>query len=54
MSLREIEPKTSYCMFLGYVEHNIAYRFLVLKSNVLDCNTIIEIKNIDFFEYIFP
>ena len=32
----------------------MAYRFLVLKSDVLECNTIIETKNAEFFEHIFP
>jgi hypothetical protein len=41
-------------MFIGYVEHSTAYRFRVLKSDVLDSNTIIETKNIEFFEHIFP
>ena len=31
-------------MFLGYVEHNAANRFLVLKSNVIEHNTIMEMK----------
>ena len=39
---RKIGPKTFDCMFLGYTGHSVAYRFLVLKSNVLDCNTVIE------------
>ncbi|XP_059284843.1 protein transport protein SEC24 C-like [Lycium ferocissimum] len=34
--------------------NSAAYRFLVLKSDVLDCNTIIETKNAEFFEHIFP
>ena len=32
----------------------MAYRFLVLKSDVLECNTIIETKNAKYFEQIFP
>ena len=39
---RKIGSKTSDCMFIGYAEHSAAYRFLVLKSDVLDCNSIIE------------
>ncbi|KAK3001526.1 hypothetical protein RJ639_020285 [Escallonia herrerae] len=35
--------------------HNrAAYRFLVLKSDVLDSNTIIELKDAEFFENVFP
>jgi len=50
---RKIGSKTSYCMFLGYAEHSAAYRFLVLKSDVNEHNTIVETKNVDFFEHIF-
>ena len=45
----KIGSKTSDCLFIGYAQHSVAYRFLVLKSNVLDCNTIIETKNAKFF-----
>ena len=43
-------------MFIVYVENSETYRFLVTKSenNLVDVNTIIEIKNADFFENIFP
>jgi hypothetical protein len=41
-------------MFIGYVENSVAYKFLVLKSDMLDCNTVIKIKNIEFFEHIYP
>ena len=51
---RKLGSKTSDCMFIGYANHNVAYRFLVVKSDVLDCNTIIETKNAEFFENIFP
>nr|KYP36589.1 Retrovirus-related Pol polyprotein from transposon TNT 1-94 [Cajanus cajan] len=51
---RKIGPKTSDCMFIGYAERSAAYRFLVLKSSVIDCNTIVETKNAEFFENIFP
>jgi len=45
--------KMKICMFLGYAEHNAAYRFLVLKSDVIEHNTIVEIKNIEVFKHIF-
>ena len=45
----KIGSKTSDCLFIGYAYHSDAYRFLVLRSDVLDCNTIIEIKNVEFF-----
>ena len=51
---RKIGSETSDCMFIGYAYHSAAYRFLVIKSDVHDCNTIIETKNAEFFESIFP
>jgi len=51
---RKISFKTSDCMFLGYAEHSVAYRFLVLKIDVIEHNTIVEAKNVEFFEHIFP
>ena len=47
---RKIGSKTSDCMFIGYANNSAAYRFLVLKSYVLESNTIIETKNAKFFE----
>ena len=43
-------------MFIGYVENSATYRFLVTNSenNLVEVNTIIEIKNVNFFESIFP
>ena len=41
-------------MFIGYANNSATYRFLVLKSDVLECNTIIETKNAEFFAHIFP
>ena len=41
-------------MFIGYAKNSIAYKFIVLKNDVLDSNTIIEIKNAEFFEHIDP
>ena len=46
---RKIGSKTSNCMFIGYANNSVAYRFLVLKSDVLESNTIIETKNAEFF-----
>ena len=51
---RKIGSKTSDCMFVGYASNSATYRFLVLKSDVLESNTIIETKNAEFFEHIFP
>ena len=51
---RKIGSKTSDFMFLGYAEHSVAYRFLVLNNVIIERNTIVETKNVEFFEYIFP
>jgi len=51
---RKICSKTSDCMFLGYAEHSVAYRFLVLNSDIIERSTIVETKNVEFFEHIFP
>jgi len=51
---RKVGSKTSDCMFLGYAGHSVAYRFLVLKSDMIEHNTILETKNVEFFEHIFP
>ena len=50
---RKIGSKTSNCMFIGYASNSVVYRFLVLKSDVLECYTIIEIKNAKFFSIVF-
>ena len=51
---RKIGSKTSDCMFIGYAQQSSAYRFLVVKSDILDHNTIVETKDAEFFENIFP
>jgi len=51
---RKIGSKTSDCLFLGYAKHSVAYRFIVLNSEIIERNTIIETKNVKFFEHIFP
>ena len=51
---RKIGSKTSDCMLLGYAKHSVAYRFLVLNSDIIECNTIVEMKNVEFFEHFFP
>jgi hypothetical protein len=52
----KLGPKTVDCIFLGYAHHIIAYRFLVIKSDVLDVyvDTFIESRYVTFFENIFP
>ena len=49
---RKVGFKTVHCMFIKYAEKSVAY-FLVVKSGVLSCNTIIETKNDEFFELVF-
>ena len=46
---RKIGSKTYDCMFLGYAEHSAAYKFLVLKSDVIEHYTIVETKNVEGF-----
>jgi hypothetical protein len=44
------------CIFLGYARHSIAYRFLIVKSEVADMhiNSLFESRDATFFENIFP
>jgi hypothetical protein len=44
------------CIFLGYANHSIAYRFLVVKSEVpnMHVNSLLESRDATFFENIFP
>jgi transposase InsO family protein len=53
---RKLGPKTLDCIFLGYAHHNIAYRFLVVKSEVPDMhvNSLLESRDATFFKSIFP
>jgi len=51
---RKIGSKTFNCLFSGYVEHSAGYRFLVLNSEIIERNTIVETKNVELFEHIFP
>jgi len=51
---RKIGSKTYDCMYLGYAKHSAAYRFLVHNSDIIERNTIVETKNVEFFEHIFP
>nr|ABA94191.1 retrotransposon protein, putative, Ty1-copia subclass [Oryza sativa Japonica Group] len=53
---RKLGPKTVDCVFLGYAYHSIAYRFLIVKSEVPDMNvgTIMESRDAIFFESFFP
>jgi hypothetical protein len=53
---RKLEPKTVDCIFLGYAQRSIGYRFLVVKSEVPDMHvdTIMESRDATFFENMFP
>jgi hypothetical protein len=53
---RKLGPKTLDCVFLGYAHHNIAYRFLVIKSEIpnVHVDTFLESHDVTFFENIFP
>ena len=44
------------CVFLGYAQRSIAYRFLVVKSEIPDMHvdSIMESHDATFFENIFP
>jgi hypothetical protein len=51
---RKIGSKTCDCTFIGHACNNSYYKFLIIKSNVLYYNTIIESKKVIFFEHMFP
>ena len=53
---RKLGPKTIDCVFLGYVIHNVGYRFLIINSSVPDMvvGTIMESRDATFFECEFP
>ena len=53
---RKLDPKTVDCVFLGYAKNSIAYRFLVVKSEMSDIATNVTMESCDaiFFEHVFP
>jgi hypothetical protein len=53
---RKSGPKTVYCVFLGYSHHSIAYKFLVIKSEIPDVHvdTFLKSRDVTFFQNIFP
>jgi hypothetical protein len=53
---RKLGPKIVDCVFLGYAHYSIAYRFLVIKSDVPDVHvdTFLESHDVTFFENICP
>ena len=38
LTKRKIGLKTSDSRFIGYTSNSVAYRFIVLKSDILECN----------------
>ena len=48
---RKLGPKIVDCIFLRYAHHSIAYRFLVVKSEVPDVHvdSIMESRDATFF-----
>jgi hypothetical protein len=52
----KLGPRVVDCVFLGYASYSIAYKFLVVKSEVPDVyvDTIMESHDATFFEHIFP
>jgi hypothetical protein len=52
---RKLGHKTVDCVFLGYVHHSIACRFLLIKSKIsnVHVDTFLESHNVTFFENIF-
>ena len=53
---RKLGPKIVDCVLLGYAQRSIAYRFLVVKSEIPDMHvdSIMESRDATFFENIFP
>jgi hypothetical protein len=52
----KLSPKIVDCVFWRYAQHSIAYRFLVIKSEIRDVHvdTFLESRDVTFFENIFP
>ena len=52
----KIGQKTEDCVFISYAHSSSAYWYLTYKSEIPDThvNTIIESRNIVFFEHVFP
>jgi hypothetical protein len=52
----KLDTKIVDCVFLGYAHNRIAYKFLVIKSEVRDVHVdiFLESPDVTFFESIFP
>ena len=53
---QKIGPKSVDCIFIGYAKNSNAYRFIVHESKNPDIqkNSVMESRNVSFFENIFP
>ena len=51
---RKFGSRTCDCVFIGYACKISCYRFIVIKSDILESYTIIESENAIFFEHVFP
>ena len=51
---KKLGSRTCHCLFIGYACNSSCYRFLVIKSDILESYTIIESENAIFFEHVFP
>ena len=51
---RKLGSRTCDCVFISYACNSLCYRFLVIKSDILESYTIIESENAIFFEHVFP
>ena len=53
---RKLGPKTFDATIIGYAENSATYKFLAIKleNGLVEVTSIIETKNADFFENIFP
>ena len=51
---RKLGSRTCDCVFIGYACNSSCYRFLVIKSDILESYTIIEYENAIFFKHMFP
>ena len=51
---RKFGSRSCDCVFIGYACKISCYRFIVIKSDILESYTIIESENAIFFEHVFP
>ena len=51
---KKLGSRTCDCVFIGYASNSSCYRFLVIKSDILESYTIIESENVIFYEHLFP